>query len=238
MKILMLRFDAPLMSFGGVMVDNYGVTTEFPARSLVAGLLANALGWDHAHADTTQRLQDGITIAARCDQAGEKILDYQTVDLGQSFLREGWTTRGKFEKREGGNSVGTHIRYRHLWADRVMTVAVAVTDPACPTLEELAAALTRPTRPLFIGRKACLPASPIALGIVEATDVLEALTEAPRSPRSGAGPITAWWPAELGERESSRRIQITDDREWKNQIHTGRRAVFEGWISPPEAPDA
>jgi CRISPR-associated Cas5-like protein len=34
MDFLLLRFDAPLMSFGGVMVDQYGPTDRFPGQSM------------------------------------------------------------------------------------------------------------------------------------------------------------------------------------------------------------
>ena len=41
---LLLRLDAPLMSFGAPMVDSNGVIQEFPALSMLTGLLGNALG--------------------------------------------------------------------------------------------------------------------------------------------------------------------------------------------------
>ena len=43
MRALVLRFDAPLMSFGGVMVDQHGVIDRFPGTAMLTGLLANAL---------------------------------------------------------------------------------------------------------------------------------------------------------------------------------------------------
>jgi len=47
MKALVLRLDAPMMSFGGVMVDQHGVIDRFPGVALLTGLIANALGWHH-----------------------------------------------------------------------------------------------------------------------------------------------------------------------------------------------
>jgi CRISPR-associated Cas5-like protein len=37
MDILLLRFDAPLMSFGGVMVDQHGPTDRFPGLAMLTG---------------------------------------------------------------------------------------------------------------------------------------------------------------------------------------------------------
>lgn len=124
--ILLLRFDAPLMSFGAPAVDNRRVIQEMPALSQVVGLLGNALGYDHADGDALSRLQTRLRLGSRADRPGEALVDYQTVDLGQDFLSEpGWTTRGKPEVRGGGFSKGTHIRYRHFWAD-----AATLTDLA------------------------------------------------------------------------------------------------------------
>jgi len=38
MDILLLRFDAPLMSFGGPIVDNHGIIQTYPALSMLMRL--------------------------------------------------------------------------------------------------------------------------------------------------------------------------------------------------------
>lgn len=242
MEALLLRFDAPLMSFGGPAVDQVGVTEEFPARSMLAGLLANALGYDHRQAAQTQRLQERLRVAARRDRKGARLEDYQTVDLGQEPLRGGeWTTWGRPEKRAGAFSKDTHIRNRHYVADAVFTVAVTLqpTDEV-PTLADIGRALQAPARPLFIGRKPCLPATPILVGTAQGRDLRSILEETPRvGMRGDSESLSAWWPAEEGGDEArTRLIPVTDDRDWVNQIHVGRRFVREGLIHPPEASDA
>jgi CRISPR system Cascade subunit CasD len=232
-EVLLLRLDAPLMSFGGVRVDQNNDTEEFPLRSMIAGLLANALGYDHREHERTASLQRRLRVAARQDLAGQRVVDYQTVDLGQDFLLEGWTTRGQPEGRRGGEaSGGTHIRYRYYLADALYTVALLL-DPAEaePTLATLEAALREPERPLFLGRKTCLPSSPLLLGRAEARSLREALQQAPRSrrgPQAGTT-VRAWWPDDEGEAPvDSRLIPVFEDRDWQNQIHTGRRFLREG----------
>jgi CRISPR system Cascade subunit CasD len=232
---LLLRLDAPLISFGGVAIDNIGVTQRFPGRAMLTGLLANALGWAHADADNLQPLQARIRYAARCDRAGRAIVDYQTVDLGQDFLKEGWTTRGAVEGRGGDpkNREGTHIRYRHYLADAVYTLALSLAPVHdSPTLDEVEAALREPARPLFIGRKCCLPSVPLLLGRTSAETLLRALEAQPRAERADAtGPLSAWWPADEDTDRPGRLIPITDDRDWTNQIHVGRRWMHEGTIN-------
>jgi CRISPR system Cascade subunit CasD len=247
MDILLLRFDAPLMSFGGVMVDQHGPTDRFPGLSLLAGLFGNALGLRHGDAAGLETLQGRIEYAARWDLSPEPLLDYHTVDLGQDKLRGyadpkkkaehgGWTTRGAPEHRAGGDSAkyGTHIRYRHYWANGVMTLAVALTDAQTPTVADLAAALDTPARPLFLGRKTCLPAAPLLLGRTQAADVLTALRRVPRAQRpsrpADPGKMEARWPAHLGGSTASRELVTYDRRDWHNQIHAGQRLSREGLI--------
>ena len=81
-----------------------------------------------------------------------------------------------------------------------------------PRLEELAAALDRPARPLFIGRKACLPSAPIFTGWVkDAVDVRAALRKiAP----AGAAMLPACWPASEGTDGAHRTADVTDERNW------------------------
>ena len=77
-----LRFEAPMMSFGAPIVSEEGLIQPFPALSMMTGLLANALGYDHSEAKKHERLQQALSYAVREDVPGEKIVDYQTVDLG------------------------------------------------------------------------------------------------------------------------------------------------------------
>ncbi len=240
--ILLLRFEAPLMAFGGVLVDHCGFITDHPGRSLVAGLLANALGWDHADQERIQTLQDRLRLASRCDLSGERLVDFHTVDLGQDFMAEGWTTRGAPEGRGGGSAKeGTHIRERHYHADRVQTLAVALDGEGSPTIDDLDRALLAPARPLFIGRKTCLPARPLRLGRVQADSTIAALQAAPRYAHpdrrslGNAAPLAASWPKDETGPEPSQIQPIADERDWRNQIHAGRRLVRVGLIDPPAA---
>lgn len=236
---LVLRLAAPLMSFGGVMVDQRGFTDPFPGTSMLTGLLANALGFEHSEADRLQRLQDRLRLAARCDRRGTEVVDYQTVDLSQEFMRRGWTTRGEAITRGGGSAgTGTHIRYRHYWADAVMTVALELAPAGEePSLDELARALQAPERPLFLGRKVCLPSRPVLEGRVEAKSLYEALTAATLDPRADdQEAFSAWWPKE-GEPappDGGREVAVSDRRDWRNQLHAGRNPFWHARIPREE----
>ena len=244
MKALILRLDAPLLAFGGVMIDQHGVIDRFPGQAMLTGLLGNALGWEHCDGERLQALQERLRFAARWDVAPERILDYHTVDLGQPKMKgysrgkapEAWTTRGKTEGRGTGDATkGTHIRYRHYWSDGLMTIALGLTHRASPTLDDLHAALRRPARPLFIGRKTCLPARPL-LDPVEPLrdgDGLKAILKAvPVWGRAGqtlepSKQIDACWPAGEG---SGNPCRVADRRDWRANLPTGSSARAEGLL--------
>lgn len=240
MEVIALRFEAPLMSFGGPVVDQEGVTDIFPGRSLLAGLLGNALGWRHGEYEKLNALQVAIDFAVRCDRRPTRIVDYQTVDLSQPFMKSGWTTWGKPEERGGGSSSGTHIRFRPYLADGVFTIALSL-DVRCEatSFSELRSALREPARPLFIGRKACIPSEPIYLNEQPSRpdDVLDALCRIPIAEGYPGGmddskAFDAQWPDGLSSPAvlDHRLEPVYDERDWANQIHTGRRYVRRGRI--------
>lgn len=233
MEVLILRFDAPLMSFGSVVVDQNNPTWRFPGRSMLAGLLGNALGWDHRDTAKLQALQDRLRFVARWDAEPEPLTEYQTVDLGQSFLVDtGWTTRGQREDRKGGSAAtGTHQRWRDHWANGVATVALALDGDGTPTLDDLEAALRRPARPLFLGRKPCLPAAPILRGRRMAEGVKAALAAEPLAeigPRRRPAHITALWPLDEGAGAGTE--ERYDRRDWANNIHRGSERYAVGML--------
>ena len=182
LDILILTLDAPLMSFGAPIVDQLGRVQPFPARSMLTGLLANALGYDHSDADATTRLQARLRYASRADQPGRRLTDFQTVDLGLPHMHgdRAWTTRGAVVPRKGGSGLSTHIRYREFWQDAFHVVALTLL-PAdhSPNIDELADALRSPARPLFIGRKCCLPSRPLLYGRRQTLTLLDALRREP-----------------------------------------------------------
>lgn len=234
MDVLLMRFEAPMMSFGAPMVDSRGVIQSYPGLSMLTGLFGNALGYRHSDADALDALQARLSYAVRRDSAGVKIRDYQTVDLGQDFMTDGraWTTRHEVEKRAGGNSKGTHIREREYWAGAVYTVAVTLADGEQePTLATLEHALNHPTRPLFIGRKPCIPSGPLSMGIAAFDDLKTALVETPLHATARSQECEVWWPVdeEVHTRDTSSRL-VCDRRDWRNQIHTGQRWVAHSTI--------
>ena len=238
MRHLLLDLDGPLMSFGGDMVDAYGVVRDFPAKSMIAGLLANALGWERYEAERHARLQERLVMGSARVGEGRRIRDFQTAQLGGGD--RGWTTRGRFEGRAGGADTykSPHIRYRDADADARVLVALRLyADEEEPTLDTIAAALDRPERPLFLGRKPFLPSRPLCAGYVDAETIREALAHGITriAPASSSSSVRGQWPVtkELGPQD--REEELTDERHWPAGVHAGLRRVAEGPVGSVEA---
>lgn len=229
---LMLRLASPLVAFGGETIDNYGVTRDFPALSMLTGLIANALGWDRGDTERHDRLQERLRAGTRLEHAGTRLRDFQTAQLGAND--KGWTTWGVPEERRGGAASyqSPHLRYRDYHADLTAWVALRL-EPAdeTPTLDDVAAALDRPKRPLFIGRKPCLPTGRLVAGWQEAEHVLSALQTSVLPAAGDRWP--AQWPDGEGELAGDRVHDICDERQWRSGVHGGWRPVREGLIRRP-----
>ena len=227
---LLLRLEGPLMAFGGETIDNLGVIRDFPAQSMLTGLIANALGLRREESELHDRLQARMVFGARLDREGARFTDFQTAELCKDD--RGWTTSGQPEGRAGGDGTykGQHLRYRDYHADAVVLVALRL-EPAdeSPTLDDVAEALRRPFRPLFLGRKPCVPTAPLFAGWTEAPDVLTALQTA--APLTGDARSRALWPVGEGELLGSRKTDLCDERNWTSGVHGGWRPVCEGRLS-------
>ena len=223
------------MAFGGQAVDNHGVIRWFPAASMLTGLLANALGWCRVEGKRHQRLQSRLIFATcilRDPQEGMSLRDFQTVQLGNND--RGWTTRGVSEGRAGGavTYLSPHLRYRDYFADMRVCVALRL-EPSdeSPSVDGLAAALQEPRRPLFIGRKPCLPSGPLFAGFSEADSALAALLATPLASREyDAVPIRLLWPDGEGADGVDQHTSylLTDERNWVSGLHGGGRLMHEG----------
>ena len=258
---LILTLEAPLIAFGGETIDNRGVVRNFPARSMLTGLIANALGWDRTEGARLDALQARINFAAVRLREGARRQDYQTARLFEGDA--GWTTHGAPEGRSKSPSFSwdrdwetargtsakslTHQRFRDFDADALVLVALALTEGGDPDLSTVAAALARPERPLFVGRKPCLPSGPICgAASVEAAFPIDALLRhLVEVGWHGAAPA-AWQPVEtdtpgaarmVGEPPSSGRLtiqrqdRVSDERRHRTGVHGGSRAVAEGILT-------
>lgn len=212
---LHLRLTAPLMAFGGVAIDQVGPTRDFPSTSALTGLFANALGWRREEGATHQALQDRLEFGALIAREGRLLTDTQNAKLESND--RGWTTWGRPDERAGATYGSPHRRRRDYLADHDCRVVLRLAPGEGPDIDTLAAALDRPARPLFIGRKPCLPSAPLFAGWVEGANARSALAAL-------ALPGRAQWPM-TGDEPGH---DLPDLRNWISGLHGGSRRVCEG----------
>ena len=229
---LVLRFNAPLMAFGATAIDQVGPVRDFPAASMITGLLGNAFGWHWRDREAHQAIQERLIFGARRECDGTLLTDTQNAQLAKTD--RGWTTHGQPEGRAGASYAAPHRRTREYHADLSLRLVMRF-EPAnvSPSLAAAAHSLDAPARPLFLGRKACLPSRPLLdpepARWVDADTVHEALLAIP-----GHGEMRALWPTgegpETGE-AVERIVDLPDLRNWRVGYHAGTRRVVEGKLA-------
>lgn len=153
---LALFLDGPMQSWGHASRFERRTTALHPTRSGVLGLIAAALGIDKCAPDETTRLV-GLNVlcmtTVKLDRSGrrgerlpiQRLEDYHTV----TGIRR---ASGKVDKD------ATVQTYRHYLLDA--RFGVLLEGPKA-LLEQIAAALRDPKWGVWLGRKCCLPASPV-----------------------------------------------------------------------------
>lgn len=231
MKVLILKLEGPLLSFGDVAVDELRPTARHPFKSMIVGLLGNALGYKRVEGDKLYALQASFTMASRIDRPGKVMTDYQTVMTtvkgpnNPTFVGTGgWTSR---PVRVRTNNETIQV-YRDYVVDTSVTVAILFKDKTF--LEEVAEKLRRPERPLFIGRKACPPTRPIFEAIIEADSLIDALRQYSFSDAPVTGQKISCR-TEATERDlvegHFETLLVRDLKNWNNNYHSTNRQVVE-----------
>ena len=240
-RYLALRLEAPMVAFGDIMIDSLGPIRETPATSAICGLVANALGLRREQSSALSRLQERLVIACRLDQVGSRLTDFQTAQLGAKD--RWWTTDGTVQERAGGASTfdSPHIRERDYDCDVRMLVLLHLRDAVEePTLDEVAQAVQYPARPLFLGRKCCLPSAPMFVGFVEAVTAFVALRSIPllacesrsyRSRREEPGEIVVTLPPDDPCPEGFQTVYATEWRDWPAGVHAGEQRRHRGSVA-------
>jgi CRISPR system Cascade subunit CasD len=121
------------------------------------GLLAAAQG---------RRREDPIAdlltlrLGVRIDQAGSLLRDYHTVSDYRGVPLPSAAVSAKGTQKRTQPAKHTHVTQRFYLQDAVFVVAV---EGQAPLLRTLADAVRRPSFPLALGRRACVPAQPLLI---------------------------------------------------------------------------
>lgn len=143
-------------------------TAMHPTKSGVVGLLAAALGIDKHGADEALQIarlaELSCTTVTLPKQRGGRELpmlrlsDYHTIGGGYDPK----TDRMKMPRKANGSAPDTVLSERHYLLDARFGVLL---EGERDWLEEIATKLRNPTWGLWLGRKCCIPASPLLVGV-------------------------------------------------------------------------
>lgn len=151
MTVLMLRLAAPMQAWGSRSRFVRRETERAPTKSGVIGLLAAARGVRRTE-ELTEFLD--LRFGVRIDQPGKLQRDFQTAISLDGRRR-------------------MPLSFRYYLADAVFVAAVEGEEELIAGLHDAA---RRPAFPLYLGRRSCPPAGPIALDVRDGT-VREALDD-------------------------------------------------------------
>lgn len=176
--ILFLRLEGVMQSWGERSQWHYRDTALMPTKSGIVGLIASAMGLRRGD-PTIVKLSNTLLIAIRADRQGVFMTDYHTVT---GIIR---TANGGQRGKKDQNS--TIISYRQYLYDASFLVGISGERSF---LKECAEALGAPKWTIFLGRKSCVPSTPILVGISEEYSSLDdAMNRHPFSIRRDIIPV-------------------------------------------------
>lgn len=160
-----LRLHGPLQAWGGPVVGDDRPTLPFPTRSGVLGLVAGCFGILRSDNARLLALADGARVHVRIDAPGTPLVDDQTI-----------------QGNPNASPTRQTIQSKRTYLCDASFVAVVVPGPH-GSLQAIAEALMRPVFAPFLGRRACVPSSPLLLAPeVSGEDPIELFASLPRGP--------------------------------------------------------
>ncbi|WP_136247109.1 type I-E CRISPR-associated protein Cas5/CasD [Halomonas borealis] len=160
-EYLVFRLYAPLASWGEAAVGETRPTATHPGRGAILGLLGAALGIRRDDDAGQQALGDSVSIAVKQRSPGTLLRDYHTAQVPSTQKGLSYRTR-RDELSAPRKAINTILSSRDYRCDGLWTVAIWATAAASISMEALQAALERPRFMLYLGRKSCPLAAPLA----------------------------------------------------------------------------
>ena len=161
-EYLLFQLYAPLASWGDEAIGEIRHSASLPTRSALLGLLAAALGIRREQEDMLNLFNQHYHLAVHAMALRERWLrDFHTVSAPRENKKMPYYTR-KDELELAPDEINTLISQREYRTDGYWHIAVSITEGAPYTLNALRDALLHPHFPLYIGRKSCPLALPLA----------------------------------------------------------------------------
>lgn len=217
-----LRLHGPLQAWGGPVIGDSRPTLTFPTRSGVLGLVAACLGIRRDEQERLLALAEGARVHVRVDVPGTLLVDDQTI-----------------QGHPGASTTRQTIQSKRTYLCDASFVAVVVPGMKVQA-EQIAHAVRQPVFSPFLGRRSCVPSSPLLLAArVEAADPISLFDQLDRGPEellartAVVSPELDFFLDDSPHPEAIRQFPVRDDlagplaRQWRERMtfHV-RRPVF------------
>lgn len=161
-----LRLHGPLQAWGSAAIGDNRPTLPFPSRSGVLGLVAACIGIRRGETQRLCALAAGARVHVRVDAAGTPIVDDQTI-----------------QDNPNASTTRQTIQSKRTYLCDASFVAVVSPGPEITT-SEIIAAVKAPAFSPFLGRRSCVPLTPLLASqeAVEASDPIGLFATIQRGP--------------------------------------------------------
>jgi len=173
-KYILLRLKAPLQSWGGESFSySYRSTVRHPTFSGVLGLICCSLGINRSKDSSfLMTLTEHISMDVFCYKQGSIIRDFQTAGVGHKDIRKVPTNyRGKSVEHKVRGDV-YHKEY--LQSSDFLVILKVGSDEVT---ERVVSGLRSPEWMPSLGRKACIPTTPIFVGVSDKREEILSLRD-------------------------------------------------------------
>ncbi|AMC33242.1 type I-E CRISPR-associated protein Cas5/CasD [Janthinobacterium sp. B9-8] len=164
-QYLVFRLYGAMASFGEIAVGELRHSAVYPSRSALLGLLAAALGIPRSDEAGQQALINGYRFGVKLIASGTPLRDYHTVQ--SPAISKKITYRTRKQEMADKDKLSTILTSREYRTDGLYMVAVDALNDAPFSLQQLAGALDKPIFQLYLGRKSCPLALPLAAIVAE-----------------------------------------------------------------------
>ncbi|NLB61416.1 MAG: type I-E CRISPR-associated protein Cas5/CasD, partial [Clostridiales bacterium] len=155
MKLLLMKLEGALQSYGEWAKWDTRDSAQMPTKSAVIGLIACCMGIPR-YDERINELHKKLQFAVRNDRPGSMMTDFHTVQSDNMRIAK------------GGEKKHTILSPRMYIMDCAFMVALSVNDASNEYLiDSCAKALKSPVWVPYLGRKSCVPSSPLFYGITE-----------------------------------------------------------------------